>query len=106
MTVMLCNQKVPSRGTCNELLRAVKLPSGRTSWTCFRCSWRDDGLCYQCGKPRTNDPQRGVMCEACRVASLTAANKRAREKPAAVEQRRAYDAARYAARRATRGNDD
>jgi predicted amidophosphoribosyltransferase len=91
---------------CNELLRLVKLPSGRTVRTCLRCAWRDAGLCYQCGKPRTNDPQRGVMCEACRVASLTAANKRAREKPPAVEQRRAYDAVRYAARRAARRNDD
>jgi len=97
--IQLCRNELTSRGTCNQMMRVVRVPSGRMILQCLRCAWREAGQCWQCGGKRTNDLERGVLCQVCADASLQAANAAARHTPEAIAKRKAYDHARYVARK-------
>lgn len=92
--VRLCLNDLHRQRVCNEVLRLARMPDGSTQYLCQRCNWREAGRCWQCGEPRTNDLRVGVFCAPCGVASRKAACKRWHQD--AREQKRAYDAARWA----------
>lgn len=87
MTVRLCPNTIPGRHYCNELLTL--------DGQCRRCAWHQAGRCYQCGEPRQKLTK--LFCDHCAADSLRRSNDRSRA--GRIVARRAYDRARYLARK-------
>jgi predicted amidophosphoribosyltransferase len=49
---------------------------GKISWICGRCSWVENGLCWECGKPKE---KRKLFCPPCAKNSVRASIKKYKE---------------------------
>ena len=82
---MDCQRILPSRHTaCGSALDV----SGR----CERCDRRAAGQCWECGAPRTNNRQRGLLCRLCAAAAFAAVQLRYAQKPDTKARRQAVAA--------------
>lgn len=87
---------------CDTPVTRMRTEMGQTIMVCIRCRWRDEGRCWECGAPRTNDPVLGIRCASCAAKSIARSNQIARNTERAKAARKAYDAARYQARKAAK----
>lgn len=87
-----CDTQISSIGPCNTPLTVTTNGVGKVVLVCHRCHWRANQRCWKCGQPRTNHPEFGVYCEACRKQAAKDGWKHSRRDP--DRQRAAYK--RYA----------
>jgi hypothetical protein len=89
-----CDNILSSRGPCNEVLTVSTNGQGVVTTRCKRCEAREQGRCWNCGKPRTNCLTRGVFCKACGYAANRMSQKRYHQSPEGKEARQRVDAKR------------
>lgn len=95
MTAPRCDNSLGRRGPCNDRMSVEVGAFGAVRYRCLRCEARAAGRCWNCGKPRTNDPKIGVFCDPCGRAAFRAAQRRSNASPERKKARKAYDRKRW-----------
>ena len=90
-----CDNSLGRRGPCNNPLTVRTDGNGTVVARCVRCDARAAGRCWNCGKPRTNDLQRGVFCTPCGKAAFRISQRRTESSPERAKKRKAYDRKRW-----------
>lgn len=102
-----CDTRLNQWLHCRTPLVEQRTTLGHVRWVCPRCTARAAGRCWQCSKPRTNHPEFGVYCDACRQAAQRESARRSRRSDEVREaqrrrwhEKRKHDPATLAYRRA------
>lgn len=85
---MRCTKRLTGRkGECKTPVEEVISPIGKISWICPRCTWVEQGLCWECGKPKEKTK---LYCSPCADKNAKACRKKRNETEEYKQKKSSY----------------